>query len=173
MAAGAQLPCLLVVQALLGVGVVVGFAFLVPSVDPAAASCLGPGVPTIALTLLCRWVFEPVRFERLGQSWPSMGDSLWGWWRGWLCRRRTRPCGWLWRWRIWWLGFAGPLLPLAVLSVAGLPVTYRVMSRRGRPASMRVSGARGCAVVWSWRVSALSCGKPDVSGCCGFVGGPF
>jgi hypothetical protein len=26
---------------------------------------------------------------------------------------------------------------------------------------------------WWWCVSALSGGKPDVSGCCGFVGGPF
>ena len=48
----AQLPFLLVVQTLLGVGVVIGFAFLVPRMDRATALYLATGAPTIALIMV-------------------------------------------------------------------------------------------------------------------------
>jgi ABC-2 type transport system permease protein len=47
-----QLPFLLMVQTLLGMGVVVGFAFLVPQMDRATALYLATGAPTIALIIV-------------------------------------------------------------------------------------------------------------------------
>jgi len=48
----AQLPFLLMVQTLLGMGVVVGFAFLVPAMDRPTALYLATGAPTIALIIV-------------------------------------------------------------------------------------------------------------------------
>src|SRR5262245_45310978 len=47
--ARSELPLLLVVQTLLGVGVVIGFSFLVPEMDGATALYLSTGAPTIGL----------------------------------------------------------------------------------------------------------------------------
>lgn len=44
-----MLPLILVVQALLAVGIVVGFAFLVPDLDPTTALYLATGAPTVGL----------------------------------------------------------------------------------------------------------------------------
>jgi ABC-2 type transport system permease protein len=46
------LPLLLVVQTLIGVGVVIGFSFLVPQMDAPTALYLATGAPTIALIIV-------------------------------------------------------------------------------------------------------------------------
>jgi ABC-2 type transport system permease protein len=43
------LPLVLIVQVFLAVGIVVGFAFLLPSIDPATALYLSTGAPTLGL----------------------------------------------------------------------------------------------------------------------------
>ncbi|MFI7600848.1 ABC transporter permease [Actinoplanes sp. NPDC049681] len=43
------LPLVLIVQIFLAVGIVVGFAYLVPGIDPATALCLSTGAPTLGL----------------------------------------------------------------------------------------------------------------------------
>jgi ABC-2 type transport system permease protein len=43
------LPLLIVVQTLIGVGVVIGFGFLVPQADPATVLYLSSGAPTVSL----------------------------------------------------------------------------------------------------------------------------
>ncbi|SNS64992.1 ABC-2 type transport system permease protein [Geodermatophilus saharensis] len=45
----AVLPVVLVVQAMMAVGIVVGFAFLVPALDPQTALYLSTGAPTVTL----------------------------------------------------------------------------------------------------------------------------
>jgi ABC-2 type transport system permease protein len=44
-----QLPLVLVIQIFLSVGIVIGFAFLLPSIDPATALYLSTGAPTLGL----------------------------------------------------------------------------------------------------------------------------
>ena len=44
-----MLPIVIVVQALLAVGIVVGFGFLIPSIDPATMLFLSTGAPTVLL----------------------------------------------------------------------------------------------------------------------------
>jgi ABC-2 type transport system permease protein len=44
-----HLPLVLVIQIFLSVGIVIGFAFLLPSVDPATALYLSTGAPTLGL----------------------------------------------------------------------------------------------------------------------------
>jgi ABC-2 type transport system permease protein len=43
------LPMILVIQTMMSIGIVIGFAFLLPSVDPATALHLTTGAPTLAL----------------------------------------------------------------------------------------------------------------------------
>ncbi|RSM59382.1 ABC transporter [Actinoplanes sp. ATCC 53533] len=43
------LPLVLVIQSFLSVGIVIGFAFLLPSIDPATALYLSTGAPTLGL----------------------------------------------------------------------------------------------------------------------------
>ncbi|ROR72178.1 ABC transporter permease [Bogoriella caseilytica] len=46
---GAQLPLVIVVQALLAAGIIIGFGFLIPDIDPATALFLSTGAPTVLL----------------------------------------------------------------------------------------------------------------------------
>jgi len=46
---GTMLPFVIVVQALLAAGIIVGFGFLIPDIDPATALHLSTGAPTILL----------------------------------------------------------------------------------------------------------------------------
>jgi ABC-2 type transport system permease protein len=46
------LPLLIVVQALIGIGTVIGLSFLFPEIDPVAASFLVTGAPTLTLVAL-------------------------------------------------------------------------------------------------------------------------
>ncbi|QFG24147.1 ABC transporter permease [Actinomadura sp. WMMB 499] len=49
---GAVLPLVIVVQSLLAAGVIVGFGFLVPGIDTAAARFLSTGAPTVLLVVV-------------------------------------------------------------------------------------------------------------------------
>jgi len=49
---GAMLPLIIVVQALLAAGIIVGFGFLIPDIDPATALFLSTGAPTVLLLTL-------------------------------------------------------------------------------------------------------------------------
>src|SRR5699024_5249991 len=46
---GAMLPLIVVVQAMLAAGIVIGFGFLIPDITPAGALFLSSGAPTILL----------------------------------------------------------------------------------------------------------------------------
>lgn len=46
---GAMLPLIVVVQALLAGGIIIGFGFLIPDIDPATALFLSTGAPTVLL----------------------------------------------------------------------------------------------------------------------------
>lgn len=49
---GAMLPLIVVVQALLAAGIIVGFGFLIPDIDPATAAFLSSGAPTVLLMVM-------------------------------------------------------------------------------------------------------------------------
>lgn len=49
---GAMLPLIIVVQALLAAGVIIGFGFLIPDIDDAAARFLSTGAPTVLLMVI-------------------------------------------------------------------------------------------------------------------------
>ncbi|MPZ53846.1 MAG: ABC transporter permease [Acidimicrobiia bacterium] len=49
---GAMLPLVVVVQALLGAGIIVGFGFLIPNIDTATAQFLSTGAPTVLLMVV-------------------------------------------------------------------------------------------------------------------------
>ncbi|MTV27708.1 ABC transporter permease [Nitriliruptoraceae bacterium ZYF776] len=49
---GAMLPLVIVVQALLAAGVIIGFGFLIPDISPATARFLSTGAPTILLMVV-------------------------------------------------------------------------------------------------------------------------
>src|SRR5690625_2591679 len=46
---GALLPLIVVIQALLAAGIIVGFGFLIPDIDPGTALFLSTGAPTVLL----------------------------------------------------------------------------------------------------------------------------
>ena len=45
---GALLPLVVVVQALLAAGIIIGFGFIIPDIDPGTALFLSTGAPTVA-----------------------------------------------------------------------------------------------------------------------------
>ncbi|WP_147916698.1 ABC transporter permease [Ruania zhangjianzhongii] len=49
---GAMLPLIVVIQAALAAGIVIGFGFLIPGIDPATALFLSTGTPTVLLLVL-------------------------------------------------------------------------------------------------------------------------
>lgn len=49
---GAMLPLIVVVQALLAAGIIVGFGFLIPDIDPSTAAFLSSGAPTVLLMVM-------------------------------------------------------------------------------------------------------------------------
>ncbi len=49
---GAMLPLVVVVQALLAAGIIIGFGFLIPGLDTAAARFLSTGAPTVLLMVI-------------------------------------------------------------------------------------------------------------------------
>jgi len=46
---GAMLPLIVIIQAMLAAGIIVGFGFLIPDIDPATALFLSSGAPTVLL----------------------------------------------------------------------------------------------------------------------------
>lgn len=49
---GAMLPLIIVVQAFLAAGIVIGFGFIIPDIDPATARFLATGAPTVLLLVI-------------------------------------------------------------------------------------------------------------------------
>lgn len=49
---GAMLPLIVVIQAALAAGIVIGFGFLIPDIDPATALFLSTGTPTVLLLVI-------------------------------------------------------------------------------------------------------------------------
>ncbi|MFI0349223.1 ABC transporter permease [Actinomadura sp. 9N407] len=49
---GAMLPLVIIVQALLAAGIIVGFGFLIPDIDTSAAQFLSTGAPTVLLMVV-------------------------------------------------------------------------------------------------------------------------
>lgn len=71
--ASTMLPIVLVVQALLAVGIIVGFGFLVPSMDVGTATYLSTGAPTVLLiTVGLVVVPQQVATARLDGTWDYL-----------------------------------------------------------------------------------------------------